>query len=105
MIVFDLKKSLDEISNMLKSYSIYLTGSRSNNSFTTVSDLDLIIVSDYFKEMNHDVRRKMLASIFCDTDVHVDPLCLTTIEFERFMNELPSFSVVPIRLGGDFLVC
>lgn len=106
MVILDLQKSLHDISCIIKSYSIYLTGSRCKDCYTDDSDLDLIIVTDYFREMNHDVRRKLVSNIFADLIVHIDPLCLTTIEFEKFKSEISCLTIVPIvRLGGGSDVC
>ena len=57
-------------------------GSRTGEDFMNYSDIDLIIVSEYFENIDFDERMKIMYN-YWNSDYAVDFLCYTPDEFDR----------------------
>lgn len=86
-----IRAKLKEFGKALnKSFSIrkmILFGSRARNDHLFNSDVDVIIVSDYFEGMNY-IRRMHKVVGFWDEDLLLEPLCYTPEEFEMKKREI-----------------
>ena len=61
---------------------VLLFGSRAKGNSTPDSDIDLIIVSDFFSDI-HPLKRMTLVLKKIRFPKHIDVLCYTTEEFEK----------------------
>jgi len=67
------KKFLKTLKRKFNLSKIILSGSRAKGNYLKESDYDLIIVSDYFKDIPFLERMKLVYEL-CDLDINVDIL-------------------------------
>lgn len=63
---------------------IFLIGSYAKQRCNINSDVDLIVVSNSFKNINNHVRKKILLSAFQGDYPKLDIICLTEQEFQNY---------------------
>jgi len=87
LIIRGLKDFLKNLSMNMEIEKIFLFGSRSNYSFKENSDIDLIIVSPDFREMNF-IERGARMYDFWKMNYPVDFLCYTPEEFNKLKKRI-----------------
>ena len=75
------KEALPLIWDRFHPKKVFIFGSRAKGVQTEESDLDIIIVSDYFRDIPFVKRYGMLFSLI-KFPIHVDYICYTSEEFE-----------------------
>jgi len=83
----ELKKFLKILKRKFNLSKIILFGSRAKGNYLKESDYDLIIVSDYFKNIPFLERMKLVYEL-CDLDINVDIFPITEEEYEKRKNEI-----------------
>lgn len=79
----EIKKSIVPLLvSKFNSQSVFLFGSVASGYFTKNSDVDLIVVSEYFKSVPVLKRMPLILNAL-RYKKHLDILCYTTEEFER----------------------
>ena len=81
-----LKEALPKIVQKFKPSKIIVFGSRVRGNARSDSDIDVIVVSDRFKNIPFIRRMPMLLRLV-RFDQHIDFLCYTEEEFERIKDE------------------
>ncbi|MFQ5531368.1 MAG: nucleotidyltransferase domain-containing protein, partial [Candidatus Nanoarchaeia archaeon] len=81
-LVKNLKKFIKDLGRDIKVSKVILFGSRAKKNFKEESDVDLIIVSDDFKEKNFFERASKMYD-YWEINLPVDILCYTNMEFYR----------------------
>lgn len=81
-LIRGLKKFLESLSLDFKVKKILLFGSRATKNFREDSDVDLIIISDNFENMNFFERGSKMYD-YWELDLPVDFICYTSKEFEK----------------------
>lgn len=76
------KEALPRILEEIKPARVLLFGSRATGDAREESDLDVIVISDHFRDVRFLKRMEMLLKI-ARFPKHVDYLCYTPEEFER----------------------
>lgn len=76
------KKFLKTLKRKFNLSKIILSGSRAKGNYLKESDYDLIIVSDYFKDIPFLERMKLVYEL-CDLDINVDIFPITEEEYEK----------------------
>jgi len=79
------REALPRIIKNLKPEKILLFGSRVTGNATQDSDLDIILISDVFKDIPFVRRMEMVLKI-ARFEKHIDYLCYTSEEFEKIKN-------------------
>jgi Nucleotidyltransferase domain. len=79
------REALPQIIKNLKPKKILLFGSRVTGNATQDSDLDIILISDVFKDIPFVRRMEMVLKI-ARFEKHIDYLCYTSEEFEKIKN-------------------
>lgn len=96
-----LEKMLHQAKRSGQIDAIYLFGSFLKGNNNVCSDVDLIIVSDFYSDFSQYIRRKMFLSQYGqDTCIKLDPVCMTNREFERYRNSEAYIKEKPIKLFG-----
>jgi len=93
-IIKGLKNFLEELNKDFEIDKVIFFGSRANGNSTKDSDIDLIIVSDDFKEMNFFERVSRMYDYWV-LDYPVDFLCYTKEEFKNLKKRI---SIVKMAL-------
>ena len=83
----ELKSFVKKLSKDFEIKEIILFGSRANGTEKDDSDIDLIIVSPDFEDMNFFERGARMYD-YWDLNMPVDFLCYTEKEFERLKNRI-----------------
>ena len=78
--------ALPLIKNRLKTDRVLIFGSRATGTAKNDSDLDIIILSDAFKDIPF-IRRMPFVLNLLKFQKHIDALCYTESEFEKIKNE------------------
>lgn len=81
-----IKEAVPKILDEISPYLIIIFGSRVKGNARDDSDIDVIVVSDYFKGIPFLKRMPMLLKLV-KFEKHVDFLCYTEEEFNRIKNE------------------
>jgi len=81
-LILELKKFLVTLNDDIKIEKIFLFGSRAEGNFNENSDVDLIIISPDFENMNFFERVSKMYD-YWEIDLPVDFLCYTPKEFNR----------------------
>lgn len=81
------EKYLETIKNIYSPVGLWFFGSRISGSPKNESDIDMVLVSDKFKETKFIYRMRDFLKNF-DYYKHIDVLCYTSEEFERKKNEI-----------------
>ena len=76
------KEALPRIVERIKPARVLLFGSRATGDAREESDLDVIVISEHFRDVRFLKRMEMLLKI-ARFPKHVDYLCYTSEEFER----------------------
>lgn len=76
------KEALPRIVEKIKPARVLLFGSRATGDAREESDLDVIVISEHFRDVRFLKRMEMLLKI-ARFPKHVDYLCYTPKEFER----------------------
>jgi uncharacterized protein len=85
-----LEEKLDYIRSQYAPTHLFIFGSRAKGTATEESDIDLIIVSERFREVRFVNRMgQFLNDVW--PDVHVDALCYTPEEFEIMLHKQAPF--------------
>lgn len=67
---------------------VYLRGSYARGEFRVESDIDLLIVSNDFKNISIKKRKEIMEKIFLDKiDITIDCVCLTEEEYKNAINQ------------------
>jgi len=81
-----IKKELFQLKNILKNKfeikKMFLFGSRARGDYFLDSDVDVVIVSNYFKDKRFSSRISEILKIW-ENDINIEPLCYTPEEFEE----------------------
>ena len=86
-LIKELESFLERIQEEIPITDFILFGSRAGSEFDKDSDVDLIIVSDYFEGMNFFERVARVYD-YWEIDLPVDFLCYTTKEFNKLKNQI-----------------
>jgi len=81
-----IKEAVPKILDEISPYLIIIFGSRVKGNARDDSDIDVIVVSDYFKGIPFLKRMPMLLKLV-KFEKHIDFLCYTEEEFNRIKNE------------------
>ena len=81
------KQSLPHIKEKFRPERVYLFGSQARGEALDSSDLDVIIVSEYFKDIKFLNRMAAVLELI-DPPVGIDLLCYTPEEFTRKREEI-----------------
>ncbi|HUW30845.1 MAG TPA: nucleotidyltransferase domain-containing protein [Planctomycetota bacterium] len=77
-----VRKFVKKIKSDLSVDRVIFFGSRTGGDFLAHSDIDLLIVSDDFENIDYDDRLKMMYD-YWDSEYDVDFLCYTRKEFKK----------------------
>ena len=77
-----LEKMIKNLNEKFKIEKAMLFGSRAKDEWLMTSDVDILIVSDDFKEMPMQERMAKVME-FWNEDIDLEPLCYTNEEFSR----------------------
>ena len=86
-IIKKLKEFLNRLNKDINIEKIFLFGSRASDSFRKDSDIDLVIVSSDFEDMNFIERGARMYN-YWNLDYPVDFLCYTPEEFNKLKKEI-----------------
>ena len=86
-LIKKLKEFVFSVNRNYKIKKIYLFGSQATGKAKKDSDIDLIIVSDDFNNMNFFERGTAMYN-YWDLDMPVDFICYTTKEFNKLKNQI-----------------
>jgi len=85
-----LKKKLEAIRKLYAPQHLIVFGSRATGSATVDSDIDIIVVSEHFRDVRY-VKRMGEFLVNIRPDVHVDALCFTPEEFQTALTAQSPF--------------
>jgi len=77
-----VKEFIKKLKKRILIEKVIFFGSRTGEDFMNYSDIDLIIVSEYFENIDFDERMKIMYN-YWNFDYAVDFLCYTPDEFDR----------------------
>jgi len=77
-----MNEAIPKIVREIKPSQIIIFGSRARGDAKSISDIDVIIVSDYFKDIPF-LRRMPILLKLVNFEKHIDFLCYTEDEFEK----------------------
>jgi len=86
----ELRAKLPQLRSEFEPQEIILFGSHARGEATVDSDIDVVIVSDKFREVKRPNRHRPFFKILWH-DRSVDVICLTPVKFER-MRQWPGVS-------------
>lgn len=95
-----LKNYLDKLQNKLPLDGVYLYGSWAEDRATQESDVDLLVLSSYFKELSEEDRDRMLyrLSVGIPLDLHIHGLTP-----EEYKNASRLTTVGSVRDSGKII--
>jgi predicted nucleotidyltransferase len=99
-LIAELKDFIEKLSEDFNIQNIILFGSRATNKFRENSDVDLIIVSEDFKNMDFFERGAKMYE-YWDVDLPVDFICYTPKEFNNLKKKI---SIVKEALSSGIIV-
>ncbi len=99
-LIKGLKKFLEELKKDFGIENVIFFGSRSRKKFNEDSDVDLIIVSKDFEDMNFFERVKKMYD-YWELDLPVDFICYTPEEFNRLKKKI---SIVNEAIRGGIII-
>ena len=100
-LIKSLKTFLGKLNKDIKIQKVILFGSRARGNFNEDSDIDLIIVSDDFQDMNFFERVKKMYD-YWEIDYPVDFICYTSGEFDKLKKRV-SIVTQAIKEGIEIL--
>lgn len=59
----------------------YIRGSFARRDWSNLSDVDLLVISDDFCNITHQKRREIVRKSLSETELEIDPICLSNNEF------------------------
>ena len=96
------KDALPKIFNKIKPEKILLFGSQATGKATENSDIDIIIISDFFKNMPFLERMPFVLKLI-QFPKHVDIICYSREEFQK-MKDKSSILIDALKNGKELMI-
>ena len=99
-----IREALPKIKGKINPSRVIIFGSRVGGFATEDSDIDVIVVSDFFKNVNFLERMSMLLKLI-RFEKHIDFLCYTEEEFKHLKRKFSYCKRCAIKRLRCFSIC